>query len=264
MEDRFKLISTAHLEAYVVGGIIDWTQAVNHLRLKSTFTTEDFDHYLIASSLYSSKIEGNTLDVNSFFRNRGDMNFPGRKEVREIEDLASAYRFASEHPLDHTNFMRAHGILSETLLSEDRRGRIRNEQVGIRDSRSLRPVYLAVEPEFVGQELEKLFDDISMLLRKNLADHEVFYFASMIHLWAAMIHPFMDGNGRAARLLEKWFVAEKLGLTAWSIQSERYYWDHRPDYYQNIALGFNYYALHWDRCLPFLLMLPNALQDPAE
>jgi hypothetical protein len=59
-------------------------------------------------------------------------------------------------------------------------------------------------------------------------------------------------------LLEKWFLVSKLGMSAWSINSEKYYWDNRPDYYQNIALGYNYYALYWDRCLPFLLMLPEA------
>ena len=264
MDGRLNLISAAYLDAFTSAGGTDWTLTVKKLESKSSFTAEDFDYYLITSSLYSSKIEGNTLDVNSFFRNRGDHDFPGIKEVREIEHLATAYRFASEHPLDQSNFLHAHGILSETLLSAGLRGRIRREQVGIRDSKTLRPVYLAVEPELAGQELGKLFDDIGLLLQYQLNEQEVFYYASMIHLWTAMIHPFMDGNGRAARLLEKWFLASKLGVSAWSIQSEKYYWDHRPDYYQHIALGFNYYALHWERCLPFLLMLPEAFKESVE
>jgi Fic family protein len=86
----------------------------------------------------------------------------------------------------------------------------------------------------------------------------------MIHLWVAKIHPFMDGNGRSARLLEKWFLVATLGMSAWSINSEKYYWDNRPEYYQNIALGYNYYVLYWDRCLPFLLMLPEALKETVE
>ena len=40
----------------------------------------------------------------------------------------------------------------------------------------------------------------------------------------------------------------------WSINSEKYYWYHRPEYYKNFSLGFNYYALFWDRCIPFLLI----------
>ncbi|MFN4147791.1 MAG: Fic family protein [Runella sp.] len=185
---------------------------------------EDFEYYLIASSLYSSKIEGNTLDANSFFRNRGNKNFPKKREVQEIEDLVKAYKFASENNLNHTNFLKTHGILSKTLLPVNLRGRVRKEQVGVRDSKTLKPVYLAVEPQFVNEELSKLFVDIAELLKRDLSYKEVFYYASMIHLWTAKIHPFMDGNGRSARLLEKWFLVSKLGFSAWSINSEKYYW----------------------------------------
>jgi Fic family protein len=212
--------------------------------------------------LYSSKIEGNTLDADSFFRNRSVNRSPKRKEVQEIEALAQAYRFAAENELNKATFLKTHAILSKTLLPASQRGKTRKEQVGVRDASTLRPVYLAVEPEFVSEELGKLFDDIETLIQRELSQQEAFYYASMIHLWLAKIHPFMDGNGRAARLLEKWFLASKLGPAAWSIQSEKYYWDHRPAYYQHIALGFNYYALHWERCLPFLLMLPAALKEP--
>jgi Fic family protein len=69
----------------------------------------------------------------------------------------------------------------------------------------------------------------------------------------------MDGNGRAGRLLEKWFLAEKLGENAWSIQSERYYAKNKKEYYQKIHIGYNYYALNVNRCVPFLLMLPASL-----
>jgi Fic family protein len=103
--------------------------------------------------------------------------------------------------------------------------------------------------------MNKLFSDIRRLLRAKLSNKEIFYYASMIHLWVAEIHPFNDGNGRSARLLEKWFLVYKLA-NAWSINSERYYCDNIADYYKNIALGVNYYFLHWNRCLSFLLMLP--------
>lgn len=260
MEKHVKLISSEYLETYTSQCKIDWLEALDKLRSKSGFTTEDFEYYLIASSLYSSKIEGNTLDPNSFFRNRGNRNFPKKKEVQEIEDLVKAYKFASENNLTKTGFLKVHEILSKTLLPSKLRGKVRKEQVGVRDSKTLRPVYLAIEPQFVNEELRKLFADISELLNRELSFKEVFYYASMIHLWFAKIHPFMDGNGRSARLLEKWFLVSKLGLSAWSINSEKYYWDNRPDYYQNIALGYNYYALYWDKCLPFLLMLPEALK----
>ena len=46
----------------------------------------------------------------------------------------------------------------------------------------------------------------------------------MIHLLFVKIHPWNDGNGRSARLIEKWFIAQKLGDKAWFIQSEKNYY----------------------------------------
>jgi Fic family protein len=74
------------------------------------------------------------------------------------------------------------------------------------------------------------------------------------------IHPFQDGNGRAGRLLEKWFLATHLGAKAWQIPAEQYYKENRPEYYRNIKLGENYYFLDYDQCVPFLTMLPRALR----
>lgn len=261
MGKPLEMISADYLEAYAESCETKGLLKLQGVGLKTEFTAEDFEYYLIAASLYSSKIEGNTLDANSFFRNRDKVDTPRKKEVQEIEDLVTAYRFASENALTNSNFMKTHALLSQTFLPESERGRVRNEQVGVRDSATLRPVYLAVEPAYVDQELRKLFGDVDELLQRDLTDTEILYCASMLHLWLAKIHPFMDGNGRSARLLEKWFLASKLGKAAWSVNSEKFYWDHRPAYYQNIALGFNYYALHWERCIPFLLMLDKAVAE---
>lgn len=264
MINRLTRISSKYLGSYASQSKIDWRSVHNRLRVKSVYTSKDFEYYILASSLYSSKIEGNTLDVNSFFRQRIDKETLKNKDVQEIENLAKAYQLAATLTPNKLNFLKAHGLLAKTLLPAKERGKTRTYQVGIRDAETMKPVYMAVEPKFVNAELHKLFADISILLKRKLSYKEVFYYASMIHLWIAAIHPFEDGNGRAARLLEKWFLVSKLGEAAWSIQSEKYYWDHRPEYYQNIALGFNYYALHWDRCIPFLLMLSEALKVSIE
>jgi Fic family protein len=264
MSNRFQLISARYLKSYASESTLDWRRIRHRLQVKSVYKSKDFDYYILASSLYSSKIEGNTLDVNSFFRQRGHKLTKKNKDVQEIENLASAYQFAATSKLTKPNFLKAHAFLSKTLLPARERGKVRTQAVGIRDAVTMKPVYLAVEPEYVNKELNRLFSDISILLKRKLSYNQIFYYASMMHLWIAAIHPFGDGNGRVARLIEKWFLVSKLGAAAWSIQSEKYYWDHRPEYYQNIALGFNYYALHWDRCLPFLQMLSNALKENLE
>jgi hypothetical protein len=53
---------------------------------------------------------------------------------------------------------------------------LRKEKVGVRDSKTLKPVYLAVEPEFLKEEFDKLFDDIDELLKRELSHKEIFYF----------------------------------------------------------------------------------------
>ena len=83
--------------------------------------------------------------------------------------------------------------------------------------------YVAAPAAILQQELEKLFLDIEVLAANDLNLLETFYFASLIHLVFVKIHPFQDGNGRTARLLEKWFLFYKLGSKATGIQLEKNY-----------------------------------------
>jgi Fic family protein len=108
--------------------------------------------------------------------------------------------------------------------------------------------------------MEKFYADIDLLKGMQMNTDEVFFFAAMIHLVFVKVHPFNDGNGRTARLLEKWFIAEKLGDKAWFIQSEKNYYQQHQLYYNNLrALGLEYQDLNYAKALPFLLMLPGAL-----
>jgi Fic family protein len=120
--------------------------------------------------------------------------------------------------------------------------------------------YLAIEPELVEKEMKTFFDGVVELINSKLTEEEVFYFASLIHLIFVHIHPFRDGNGRAARLLEKWFISEKLGQEFWKIPSEEYYKNNQLKYYETINLGVNFYELNYDNCYGFLEMLPNCLR----
>jgi Fic family protein len=103
------------------------------------------------------------------------------------------------------------------------------------------------------------FAEITTLSDERLLPEEVFYAASLLHLRFVHIHPFRDGNGKTARLLEKWFIAAKLGNRYWKIPSEKYYKDHQSQYYAAINLGVNFHELNYDKCPDFLAMLPNCL-----
>lgn len=218
-----------------------------------------FEYLTKASAVFSSNIEGNSIDLNSYMNYELNKDkFKAGKEIEEIENLIKAYKFAQNNELNETNLLNCHKILSETLLIKSKRGKYRIEQVGVFGKSGL--AYMAVEPEFVEKEMKGFFEDIKELISANLDEIEVFYFASLIHLIFVHIHPFRDGNGRAARLLEKWFITEKLGKDFWKIPSEEYYKINQPEYYKTIDLGVNFYTLNYDKCLGFLEMLPPCLR----
>ncbi len=235
---------------------VDLTDCFNNLKKDSP--KMDLKYLTEASAVYSSNIEGNSMDLNSFMNAKTMKQKMKPKEYSEIVELVDAYDFAQENELTENNLLKTHKMLSKSFLIKSRRGKYRDDKVGVFSQYGL--VYLAVEPENVAKEMKKFFTIINKLLKQSLNINEVFYFASMLHLVFAHIHPFQDGNGRVARILEKWFLASKLGDKAWPIQSEKYYKENIKEYYRNINLGVNFYELNYDKCLPFLLMLPKAME----
>jgi len=218
-----------------------------------------FDYLTKASAVYSSNIEGNSIDLNSFMNYElSKEKFKVGKEIEEIENLIKAYGYAQKNKLTEANLLNCHKIFSETLLVKSKRGKYRIEQVGVFEKSGI--AYLAIEPEFVEKEMKIFFDGAAELIDSKLTEEEVFYFASLIHLRFVHIHPFRDGNGRAARLLEKWFISEKLGQEFWRIPSEEYYKENQQKYYETIDLGVNFYELNYEKCVGFLEMLPNCLR----
>jgi Fic family protein len=258
MSKHLKILTSQYLDDYSSKLSVDWLAIFNALRSKKKYTTEDFEYYIQASATYSSNIEGNSIDIDTYLKNKRFNVKSKPKEMSEIDDLIEAYNFANNKELTQKSFLETHKILSKTILSlKTQRGKLRNQQVGIFSKGKVE--YMAVEPEFVKEEISKLFSDIKELISRELSYKEIFYYASMIHLLFEKIHPFMDGNGRAGRLLEKWFLSEKIGENAWSIESEKYYARHRAEYYKKIHIGYNYYTLKMEQCVPFLLMLPMSL-----
>ncbi len=223
------------------------------------FTVQDFKHYMLAGAVASSQIEGSTLDLNSFFQSKA--NKKNTKEVKEIEDLLKAYQYAKRYSLSEKGLLKCHETLVSTFtnITKSQKGRYRKTRVGIRRWEGL--IYLAIEPENIPTEMDNLFADIETLLGENLTLKQTLYYASYIHFMFAKIHPFADGNGRAARLLEKWFLAESLGTAVWGIPTEKFYYDNRQAYYNGLNVGVNYYETleRLDKILPFLTLLPQAV-----
>lgn len=219
----------------------------------------DFSFYTSVASVYSSKIEGEPIELDSYIKHkRFGIEFQP-DYTRKIDDLYLAYQFAKDHTSTKDNISKVHGILAKHIVSKNWQGRFRNQNMYV-TTEDGRIEYVAASPFIVEAEMEKLYNDIEILLKQQLDTPEVFYFASMIHLVFVKIHPWNDGNGRTGRLLEKWFLAQHLGQKAWFVQSEKYYYLHHQEYYHNIRLlGLEYDLLNYNAALPFVMMLCNAV-----
>lgn len=218
-----------------------------------------FDFYNSISSVYSSKIEGEDIVLDSYIKHKFCNVAYQPDYTKKTDDLFNAYQFAQEHPLTFSNAMQAHELLSQNLLAPSARGRLRNNLMFVMDDKD-NIIYVACEPTRVDVETKKIFHDINILLKKDLSTEETFYYAAFIHLMLVKVHPMQDGNGRLSRLIEKWFLTSKLGKEFWKIKSEKYYYTHIINYYHHLAItGLEYEDLKIEKSILFLSLLPQSI-----
>lgn len=258
MKEKLKIISTDLLGQYKSMLSKDLQSSFDKLQ-DAEISTDSFSFYTSVSSVFSSKIEGEEIELDSYIKHKkfGIEFLPDY--TKKIDDLYNAYTFAKTNVLNKKNIEEAHKLLSKHIVAKHLQGkmRIQNMYVSTPDGKI---EYVAAAPSEVKGEMEKLHHDVAVLLHQELSINETFFFAAMIHLVFVKIHPWSDGNGRSARLIEKWFLAQKLGEKSWFVQSEKNYYQQHQIYYNNIRLlGLEYPDLDYSQSLPFLLMLPNSI-----
>lgn len=257
--EGLQIIPTDLLEQYKASVSDDVLSAAFAGLEDAELSTAEFSFYTSVASVYSSKIEGEAIELDSYIKHKR-FNIEFQPDyTRKIDDLYLAYQFASENRPGMETFSETHTLLAKHIVSTNWLGKFRNQNMFV-TTKDGRIEYVAASPFEVPSEMDKLYADLELLLDTELTISEIFFFASMIHLVFVKIHPWNDGNGRSARLFEKWFLAQKLGNKAWFIQSEKYYYTQHETYYNNIrALGLEYPDLDYSNALPFLLMLPNSV-----
>jgi Fic family protein len=256
--NNLQIIPNILLDTYlaqVPGGL----QAAFEALHEAEISTATFSFFTSVASVFSSKIEGEDIELDSYIKYKAmGMEFKPNY-TNKIDDLYNAYTFAKHNALTPANLCQAHALLAVNFVEENKLGKFRSHNMYVATPAG-RIEYVAASPYEVAQEMNKFYNDIAVLLRTNLSIEEVFFYAAMIHLVFVKIHPWNDGNGRSARLIEKWFLAQKLGNKAWFLQSEKMYYNHHDTYYINIRLlGLEYAELDYTLALPFLLLLPNTL-----
>lgn len=253
------MLTNNYLNTYISLLDVDIKSALTEIKERE-WTVENFRFFTAVSVMSSSRIEGEQLEVDSYVKHK-ILNIEYLPNLTEKpNDLFLAYEFARDNALSLENFLEAHSIATTHLLPESQRGLVRTGNMVIMEQQTNRIQYEAASASIVKREFDCFWNELSELINAPLSEEEVFYYAALIHLVFVKIHPFTDGNGRTARLLEKWFLASKLGEKAWYIGSEYYYYHNLQAYYNNLArIGLFYDDLKYEKGVPFLLMLPNAL-----
>lgn len=130
-------------------------------------------------------------------------------------------------------------IVTDGLIEKHRSGRVRHEPVFVNDPRIKKTIYWPPDHEDASLFLKDLFD----FLNKNTDSVDPLILAGIFHKEFVIIHPFMDGNGRTARLATKVLLA-KMGLNTFNLFSfENYYNQNVSKYFQEVGLIGNYYDL---------------------
>lgn len=256
--DSLSIISSGTFPEYLKG-LPDGLKIAFDSLQDAELSAINFSFYTSVASVFSSKIEGEDIELDSYIKHKRDGVEFKPDYTKKIDDLYDAYIFAKNNPLNEENMAQAHKLLSKNFVAENWQGVFRKQNMYVATPEG-KIEYVAASPFEVEDEMKKLHADIDSLLKADLTMEESFYFASMIHLVFVKIHPWNDGNGRSARLLEKWFLAQKLGEKAWFVQSEKHYYLHHQTYYNNIRiLGLEYPLLDYSKALSFLLMLPHSI-----
>jgi len=206
----------------------------------------ELEHRAREISAYSStSIEGNPLpltDVKRILKNKPEYVRDSEKEVLnynkaliELNELIKAEKIS----LDIKELEKIQKMITDGLIEKFRGGQIRKEPVFVNDPRIKQTIYWPPDHQDVIPLLNGLFE----FLEKNSNSVDPLILAGIFHKEFVIIHPFMDGNGRTARLATKVLLA-KMGLNTFNLFSfENYYNINVTKYFAEVGLLGNYYDL---------------------
>ncbi len=194
------------------------------------------------SAYASTSIEGNPLPLTEVKRLLKTQPGTVRQSELEVLNYNQALLVLSEgeeRPLTQALLLEIHHLVMQNLLPEHQVGRFRQEPVVVHDPRSGEIIYLPPDYEDVELLTEGLLDFVAQ--NRSVLDPVIL--AGLLHKQLAIIHPFVDGNGRTARLAAKFLLAD-LGLNIFNLFSfENYYNQDVTQYFQQVGVVGNYYDM---------------------
>lgn len=194
------------------------------------------------STYASTSIEGNPLpltEVKRLLKQRPAHLQQSEREVLNYNRVLSDLNQQLDAPFSAALIQQIQAAVMAELLPAHQLGRWRQEAVVVYDPRQQEVVYLP--PNY--EDVPALMEALIAFVQVNQYNLDPLLLAGLFHKQMAVIHPFMDGNGRTARLATKLLLAG-LGLNTFNLFSfENYYNQNVTRYFQNVGLFGDYYEL---------------------
>lgn len=196
------------------------------------------------STYASTSIEGNPLpltEVKKVLKHMPENIRDSEQEVfnynQALENLHS--RLQSNDSVTIPLILAIHKQVTEKLLPSHESGKLRHSPVVVHDPRTGSVVYMPPDVE----DMKKLIDELISYVRAKRDTIDPLLLAGIFHKQMVIIHPFMDGNGRATRLATKVLLA-KMGLNTFTLFSfENYYNQNVAKYFQTVGEFGDYHEL---------------------
>src|SRR4030042_3622260 len=197
------------------------------------------------SAFSSTSIEGNPLpltDVKRILKTKPEHIRDSEKEVLnynkvlvELNNLIKNKKQVFNLPL----ILKIQKTITQGIIEKYHSGHLREEPVFVNNPKTRQTVYLP--PEHL--EVPKLLKDLFDYIKKNENIIDPLILAGIFHKQFVIVHPFIDGNGRTARLATRVLLA-KMGLDTFNLFSfENYYNKNVSKYFQEVGLIGNYYDI---------------------
>ena len=197
------------------------------------------------STYASTSIEGNPLpltEVKKILKSKPTHIRDSEKEIlnynRALQELNQKL-VEGKVKVSLDLILRIQKQITEGLLPKFESGKLREKPVVVNDPRTRKVIYLPPD----ARDVRKLIEDLIEFVSNNRNEIDPLILAGIFHKQMVVIHPFMDGNGRATRLATKVLLAE-MGLNTFNLFSfENYYNENVTKYFQTIGEFGNYYEL---------------------
>lgn len=201
------------------------------------------DSYAISTHA-STSIEGNPIpltDVRKILKNTPS-------HIRDTEKEIINYNNALEHlntlvskpkPITDSFICSIQSLVVDELLEKNNVGAYRADPVVVNDPRKRKIAYIPPNTE----DVLPLMSELTNYLEKEYNNLDPLILAGIFHKQFVVIHPFMDGNGRTARLVTKYLLA-RMGLDTFQLFSfENYYNQNVTKYFSSVGVFGDYYDI---------------------